>query len=321
MRNFRPNHARHPLSGGDDHDEDELARISAGLRAARPAVPHELRERVRALRPTEPAPKRRPGLNPRIPALLAIAGAAAAVAAVAMMQVARVESPSPTVLGIESPSRAVLGESASVGLGVESPSRAGRVLVAMNASSRAADGRRLVRAIDDALTEEPERYYLRQPRDHSELVAIGSDGDVSARIGFWEPVARSSDLPSTSSFAHTLRAALTRPASQSELGSALNAAGWQVEAGAPNAARYLVILTDEVPADSSTFERGSDSDRAIAARIRRLHARNIPDLRGVRVRLVSVRSTSARKPSPRAVARARLSLAWARATGATVDVN
>ena len=299
MRNFRPNQSRHPLSGGEQniHDEDELARISAGLRAARPAAPHELRERVRALRPPEPESKRQLRLARRIAALFVVA-VAAAVSAVSMLQVAQVQS----------------------------PSRAPQVLVAVDTSSGTSDGRRLVTAIDDTLAEEHTPLGStsgRWTRDEPELVAIGSDGDVSARIGRWEldQWPRSSDSRWTSRYAHTLRAALTRPGSQSELGSVLNAAGRQLAAGSPNADSYLLIITDGVPTDSSTFERLSDSYRAMAARIRRLDATNVPDLRGVRVRLVSVRATSAGKPSPRAAARARLSLAWARATGATVGVN
>jgi len=252
---------------------------------------------VRALRPPEPASKRRLRLSRWIPALLAVA-VATVVSTVSVFQVADVGP----------------------------PSRERQVLVAVDASSSVTDGRRLFSAIDDTLADEytPLRWTSgRWARDESELVAIGSDGDVSARIRLWAPGQRprSSDHRSTSDSEHTLRAALTRPGSQSELGSVLNAAGRQLQAGSPNADRYLVILTDGVPADGSTFERLSDSYLAMPATIGRLDTKSVPNLRGMRVRLVSVRSMSASKPSPRATARARLSLVWARATGATVGVN
>ena len=291
MRNFRGHKLRHPRVGGasEDRDDEDLARVVAGLRAARPVVPHELREEVRSLQPAEPA-KSRPRLSRWIPAILATAGL---VVAAPMLQISHVAPP-------------------------PSP---GRVLVAVDASSTTSDGQRVAQAIEDTLTAE--RSHLKWFGGDFELVTIGSNGVVSARLNLWSFARRprGGDAPSTSHDTDTLRAALTRPSSRSDLRSALNAAGRQLQSGLHEGRRVLVILTDGVPADFERRQKTSRRHASMAEVVDRLGPTDVPNLRGARVRLVDVQSTSGRKPSRRAAERARLSLAWARATGASVVVH
>lgn len=290
MRNSRRHKLHRLLFGGEpkDHDEEELVRVVAGLRSARPVVPDELRQQVHSLRPTEPSePRRR--LGRWMPAALAMV-AAACVLVASMLQG-----------GDDAP-----------------PPSAARVLVAVDKSSGMVDERRVARSIDTVLADE--LNALRSSAGLPELVAIGRDGGVLLRIspreGDHAPL-RKREVPLTSRYADTLRAAMTRPASRSDLGSAMTAAGRELQVGSQQYRRYLLILSDGLSADSRGFREVADrKDRAVERW--GLAEVDLPDLRGVRVRFVDMGGANAGKPSVEAAARARGWLAWARAAGASV---
>jgi hypothetical protein len=314
MRNSRRQTLHRILRGGEphDYDQDELARVAAGLRRARPVVPTELCDQVHSLRPAA-SPKSQPSTRRWMPAIVVIA-------AVVVVPVAPMLVPD----------------------GVPQPSKAPRILVALDASSNTVAGPDWARAIRTTLVDE-----LPDPRSSAgvaELVVIGSAGRVLLRTTSRKgdrALSRKDAARLMTRYADTVR---VRPTSQSDFASALNVAGRELRAGTQRSPRYLVILTDGLSTDRrrsqadrrrlpdvvsklhdadgsvSDFHdrRDTATDPDLRAFTRLTAAMDLPDLRGVRVWPVQIGATGAPKSSRQAAARARLWLTWAQAAGARV---